>query len=91
MTVVIDLPFYNSLGKFVKIPHLSNADIVWFVVDYDLVGGGIKLVDTVFTTLENSVEALTAGIPLSLESFENQMSTLISGTSKKARNKIIRL
>lgn len=74
MAVVIDKPFFESLGQMDDVPHVSNADIVWFVVrfDEDVASGTAKLaVDSVkYTTLERAVEGLTAGIPTSLDDFE---------------------
>ena len=74
-----------------KVPHLSNSDIAWFVIDYDPADGAIKLHKKVFTTLESSVEALTAGIPKSREAFEDKLSSLQTATTKAAKKKIIRL
>lgn len=74
MAVVIDRPFFESLGPMDDVPHVSNADIVWFVVrfDEDVKTGTAKLaIDSVkYTTLERAVEGLTAGIPTSLDDFE---------------------
>jgi hypothetical protein len=91
MTVVVDLPFFKSLGPMVTIPHLSNCDIAWFVVDYDPATGKMSLSAKVYTTLESSVEALTAGIPRSKEAFENRMAGLLTASTKAAKKKIIRL
>jgi Restriction endonuclease NotI len=91
MTVVIDKPFRESLGSFAPIKHLSNADIAWFVVDYDTKTGTIKLVDKIFTTLESSVEALTAGIPRSRDDFENKLATIVNSKAKAMKKKVIRL
>lgn len=91
MAVVVDVPFYKSLGSMIEVPHLSNSDIAWFVIDYDPADGAIKLHKKVFTTLESSVEALTAGIPKSREAFEDKLSSLQTATTKAAKKKIIRL
>jgi hypothetical protein len=57
-----------------SVPHVSNADIVWFLVDFvDQEGAGEKVltvVREVYTTLESSIEGLTGGIPVSLDEFE---------------------
>lgn len=74
MAVVVDNAFWKSLGVMQCTSHISNADIVWFVVDYGgPTEGHYKLEphETVFTTLEHAVEGLTGGIPVSLEHFEN--------------------
>ena len=34
MAVVVDVPFFNSLGPMEDAGHISNSDIVWCVVDY---------------------------------------------------------
>ena len=91
MAVVVDAPFFKSLGPMVAIPHLSNSDIAWFVVDYDPATGAVSLMKTVFTTLESSVEALTAGIPKSREAFEEKLAGLLTATNKAAKKKVIRL
>lgn len=90
MAVVVDKPFFNSLGSMTKVNHLSNADIAWYVVDYD--GDAMINIDTVvFTTLESSVEALTAGRPLSQEKFEAEFRGFLTGRTKRDRSKVIRL
>ena len=91
MAVVIDRPFLNSLGKMISVKDVSNADIAWFVVDYEQATGAIHLAETIFTTLENSVEALTAGIPLSLPRFESEIDRFLDAKNKKLRSKVIRL
>lgn len=73
MAVVVDNAFWKSLGAMQRTPHISNADIVWFVVDYEgPITGRYKLKphEAVFTTLEHAVEGLTGGMPVSLEQFE---------------------
>lgn len=56
-------------------PHLSNAEIAWFVVGYDAKPGGWTLAarDAVFTKLDASVKSLTGDVPLSKEKFEDQL------------------
>lgn len=77
MAVVVDRPFFDSLGEMDAVAHVSNSDIVWFIVrfDEDLPGGVAKLfVDEVrYTTLERAVEGLTAGAPTSLNAFEEKL------------------
>lgn len=73
MVVVVDKHFWNSLGEMRRAGNLSNADIVWAVVDYAGPHEGRYLLqpsEAVFTTLENAVEGLTGGTPVSLEQFE---------------------
>jgi hypothetical protein len=73
MAVVVDKAFWDSLGEIRRERHLSNADIVWFVVDYEGPVRGryrLKSHEAIFTTLEHAVEGLTGGTPVSLEQFE---------------------
>jgi len=87
IAVVIDEPFFNSLLGLDREKHLSNAEIVWFVVAYEPVAKGWKLVrkDVVFTKLESSVKALTGGTPLSKEAFENQLISKLKAASPHHR------
>jgi hypothetical protein len=73
MAVVVDKAFWKSLTEMRRVRDLSNADIVWFVLEYEGPRGGcyrLKQHDAVFTTLEHAVEGLTGGTPVSLEQFE---------------------
>ncbi len=91
MAVVVDEPFFNSLGPISEIPHLSNADIAWFVISYDVENGKMNLSKRIYSTLENSVEALTAGIPRSLEAFEGRLNGILASPKKSMKKKIIHL
>jgi hypothetical protein len=75
MAVVIDEAFYGSLVGLDRERHLSNAEIIWFVVGYEARSGGWKLVpkDAVYARLDASVKSLTGGVPLSKERFEQQL------------------
>jgi hypothetical protein len=75
MTVVIDEAFFGSLVGLERERHLSNAEIAWFVVRYEQGPSGWKLTphEAVFTKLDSSVKALTGGVPLPKEEFENQL------------------
>ena len=75
LAVVIDAAFLSSLVGLEREKHLSNAEIAWFVVAYEPVPNGWKLVrhDLVFTKLDASVKSLTGGVPLSREKFEQQL------------------
>ena len=90
MAVVVDRSFFLAMGKMRTVPHISNCDVAWFVVRYEETGGRrYRLVpDGVqFTTLEDSVEGLTAGVPVSLEVFEKRIMAKLerlSGPSKIA-------
>ncbi|MGH9773016.1 MAG: NotI family restriction endonuclease [Candidatus Acidiferrales bacterium] len=88
MAVVVDHSFFLAMGKMRTVPHITNCDVAWFVVRYEAIAGGrYRLVrDAVqFTTLEDSVEGLTAGVPVSLEVFEKRILAKLgrlSGPSK---------
>ena len=91
MAVVVDKSFFKSLGPISEIPHLSNADIAWFVVSYDVETGAMALLKTVYSTLESSVDALTAGIPRSLDAFEGRLDAILLSPKKSMKKKIIYL
>ena len=74
MAVVVDRAFWQAQGDMRRASSLSNADIIWFVVDFEGPVGEryvLKPHDVVFTTLENAVEGLTGGTAVSLEQFEH--------------------
>ena len=77
MAVVIDKPFFLSMGEMTKVEHISNSDIIWFLVDFVKVEGSkyyqLVVVDEFATTLESSIEGLTGGEPVSLEEFETRI------------------
>lgn len=77
MVVVVDLPFFRSMGEMRTVPHVSNADIVWCVVDFVEVEGSphfqIKVVEEHYVTLESAIEGLTGGEPVSLDEFEERI------------------
>jgi hypothetical protein len=75
MAVVVDEAFFGALGKMDDVAHVSNADIAWFVVGFDIQGRVAQLSPRMvrFTTLERAVEGLTAGTPLSLTQFEAEI------------------
>ena len=80
MAVVVDEAFSKSLVGLEREKYLSNAEIAWFVVGYDETSTGWKLAkrDVVFTKLDSSVKALTGGVPLSKERFEDQLRAKLS-------------
>ena len=77
IAVVVDAPFFHSLGTMERVKDVSNADIVWFLVDFveDPNGGRFRLevVEEVFTTLESATLGLTGGIPVSQGEFERRI------------------
>jgi hypothetical protein len=75
MAVVIDEAFFESLMGLKSERHLSNAEVAWFVVRYESSGAAWRLrpANVVYTKLDSSVKALTGGVPLSQERFEDQL------------------
>lgn len=77
MAVVVDIGFWESLWPMRQAKHITNADIVWFVVGYeeDAKAGRYRLKkhEIFLTTLEDAVEGLTGGIPVSLDEFEKSI------------------
>ncbi|HEY3761351.1 MAG TPA: NotI family restriction endonuclease [Verrucomicrobiae bacterium] len=76
MAVVIDWAFWESLGTMREVKDLSNCEIVWFVVSFAPAHNGhftLQRHETHFTTLDNAVEGLTGGTPMSLDRFEKQI------------------
>lgn len=83
MAIVIDKPFYESMAPMRNVNSLSNADIAWFVINYDSPGNTLRIYRKIFTTLESSVEGLTSGVPISKELFENQLINYMKPNSDK--------
>jgi hypothetical protein len=81
--VVIDKPFYESIAPMKKVPHLSNADIAWIIIDFGGENGQLRVSDSLFTTLESSVEGLTAGEPIAKDEFENALHSYITKRTDK--------
>ena len=76
MAVVVDQAFWNSLGAMREVKDLSNCEIVWFVVCFVPTKDGrftLQRHEVHFTTLDNAVEGLTGGTPMSLDRFESQI------------------
>lgn len=82
MAVIVDAPFFYSMGSMTAEEDVSNADIVWFVVDFveDSENGPyrIELLKEFYTTLENATLGLTGGIPLSKLDFERRIKTKLT-------------
>lgn len=72
MAVVVDLPFWESLGSITEVDHVSNCDIAWFVMKYRHDGTRFRMepAGLHLTTLDHAVEGLTGGKPTSLSEFE---------------------
>lgn len=75
MAVVVDRSFFTAMGQMGTVGHISNCDVAWFVVRLEATNHRFRLVpDSVkYTTLEDSVEGLTAGVPVSLSVFEERI------------------
>ena len=85
MAVVVDRPFFSSLGKMEEVKDVSNCDIAWFVVRYsEKQGKAVLEPDSVkLTTLESAVEGLTGGNPVHLSEFEARIRKELSDESKE--------
>lgn len=81
MAVVVDRPFFDSLGEMDHVADVSNCDIAWCIVSYDEQLGSnspsLKVDEIRLTTLERAVEGLTAGHPTTLSDFENKIRAKI--------------
>ena len=75
MAVVVDEPFFSALGRMEPVRDISNADIAWFVMAYRIhdAEAVLEAKEICLTTLERAVEGLTAGHPVSLETFESRI------------------
>jgi hypothetical protein len=75
IAVVVDSAFFNSMGKMESTLDLSNADIAWFIMDYQIKKAGVNIyVSSVcYTTLEMAITGLTAGFPITLSEFEEDI------------------
>jgi hypothetical protein len=75
MAVIVDLPFWESLGSITEVDHVSNCDIAWFVMKYQHDGTRfcMKPAGLHLTTLDHAVEGLTGGKPTNLSDFERTL------------------
>jgi Restriction endonuclease NotI len=82
MAVIVDASFFYSMGSMTAEEDVSNADIVWFLVDFveDSEDGvyHIELLKEFYTTLENATLGLTGGIPLSKLDFEIRIKAKVT-------------
>lgn len=83
MAIVIDKSFFDSISPMKEVDSLSNADIAWFIVNYEKENRELNLFKTIFTTLESSIEGLTAGKPISKENFEKELQGYLDGKESK--------
>ena len=81
MAVVVDVPFFKSMGEMRTVDEVSNADIVWYLVDFPQAQPGVRrelvVVEELYTTLESAIEGLTGGVPVSLDEFEGRIEDKI--------------
>ncbi|PSQ79005.1 MAG: hypothetical protein BRD37_01535 [Bacteroidetes bacterium QH_8_67_23] len=86
MAVAVDEAFFYEMAPMEEVPHLSNCDIVWVVLGYEEEGGQISLRkrSMYFTTLEDAVEGLTAGKPVSQEQFEARVAKKVMAPHREA-------
>jgi hypothetical protein len=77
MVVVVDQPFFDSLGGMDHVEDISNADIMWLVLEFfdrpNAHGRRIGVREKRYTTLERAVDGLTAGQPATLREFEKNL------------------
>lgn len=88
MAVVTDRAFFENMGKMQEVPHISNCDIVWFVVDYFHSARGFDMApvgEPHQITLERAIEGLIAGEPVSLAEFERRITAKLLRPPKKGR------
>ena len=91
MAVVVDAPFFKSLGKISRGKHVSNADIVWFVVGYAGASNTLEIVERIYTTLESSVDALTAGQAVTKDEFEKEIVDCLQSPRASKSGKVIQV
>jgi hypothetical protein len=79
LAVVVDDSFYAALGQLKPAEDLSSCDIAWFVVTYQATGPIAKLTEAgcYLTTLEDAVEGLTGGRPITQPAFEELIAKRI--------------
>lgn len=76
MAVVVDVPWFETNVIGVEtVTDISNADIAWFLVDFDESTNPATLFvsRTELQTLERAVEGLTGGLPVNLQEFESKI------------------
>lgn len=85
MAVVVDRSFFRAMGRMRAVPNISNCDVAWFIVTFkETENGRFRIMEdqVQFTTLEDSVEGLTAGVPVSLEVFEKRILSKLQRLSR---------
>lgn len=83
MAVCVDESFFGELVGIEPCKHLSNAQIIWFVIKYEQDGNQFRLrpKEVVLSKLDSTVKALTGGTPLPKEIFERQIRGKLTSNS----------
>jgi hypothetical protein len=90
MAVAVDRAWFRTnVVNVESVSHLSNADIAWFLIDYDesTDPATIKIGIPEMQTLERAVEGLTGGSPVTLPEFEAKIVEKLSPKPTKRRRK----
>lgn len=84
MAVVVDAEFFRAMGQMNTVPEITNCDVAWFVAGYD---DQLNLVPSAvhFTTLDESVRGLIAGLAVSLPQFEERIRAKLLRSSSGPR------
>lgn len=86
MAIVVDRPFYRSMGIMQTVSHASLADVVWFVVDFEHDAASGRFVLTkgtpYYMTLEEAVTGLTGGTPVDQPAFEGKIRKFLKSGLK---------
>lgn len=77
MAIIVDRSFYENMGHMRDVEDLSNADIAWILIDFDWDPVAdlyrARVGDVVCVTLEDAIEGLTGGRPVSKGTFEGRI------------------
>jgi hypothetical protein len=88
MAIVVDRPFYESMGNMKTADHVSLSDVAWFVVDFvaEPTAGRFRLVEgtSYFMTLEEAVTGLTGGTPVAQPEFEGRIQLALKSITAAA-------
>ncbi|MFB3814636.1 MAG: NotI family restriction endonuclease [Terriglobales bacterium] len=70
--VIVDEEFFREFAPMEEEQHITNSEIVWFVVKYELEEDRfvLKRAFTRLATLKNSIQAVIAAQPIPLPEFE---------------------
>ncbi len=85
MAVIVDVPWFRTNVVGVDtVSNISNCDIAWFLIDFDESTNPATLIVTgaQLHTLENAVDGLTGGFPVTLEEFESKIRDKMTRTSR---------